>query len=183
MVSFQAIRSPKRLLRYLLHPSCLASIISVGTHGVLFAAGPTFTGLNFKAIAELDLPEEQRQVPLIELTAAEQQRLPDFSQSFYSLENFGELEPLNPLIFGEGAGTPEIGKTTPSSPLRGNNRPGVTSPPDKPPASSNAQDFVISSNSTLPLPYLPGSASSPDSDSSSDKDTDVGETNPDETEG
>ena len=105
MVSTRATQSSKRWFRYLLQPSWLAGIVSVGIHGVLFATGPTFSGLNFQAMAEPEqLPEEQRKVPVIELTAAEQQRLPDFSQSFYSFENFGSLEPadpFNPLLFEE----------------------------------------------------------------------------------
>ena len=165
MVSSPAARLPKRWLRHLLHPSWLAGIISIGVHGGLFAAGPNFTGLNFKAIADLELPEEQRQVPLIELTAAEQQRLPDFSKPFYSLENFGDLEQINPLIVGQDAATPAIGKTTtPPSPLRGGNRVGITAQPNKSSSSSSSsasrQDFPIgySINPSVPLPDLSGNS-------------------------
>ncbi len=182
MVSLQATRFPKRWLRHLLHPTWLAGIISVGVHGGLFAAGPTFEGLNFKAIAELDLPEEQRQVPLVELTAAEQARLPDFSQPFYSLENFGELEPLNPLVFGEGAGNPEIGKTSPS-PFRGsNNRSGITSPSDEPSSGSRTPDYTIV-NPNGPPPDLSIFSSPNDSILSSGEEADTLEETSEETEG
>ena len=114
MVSTQATHSQKRWFRHLLRPSWLAGIISVGIHGGLFVASPTFSGLNFRAMAEPEnLPEEQRKVPVIELTPAEQQRLPDFSQSFYSFESFGSLEPadpLNPLALGENIASSEVEK-------------------------------------------------------------------------
>ncbi|MEB3269658.1 MAG: hypothetical protein VKJ09_14025 [Leptolyngbya sp.] len=79
------------------NPTWLAGAISLGFHGVLFAASPTFTSLNLNGLAEPDPEAGDRQVPLVELTAAEQQRLPDFSNSFYSVSpwdgNLG-LEPV-----------------------------------------------------------------------------------------
>ncbi len=86
---------------WLLQPTWLAGAISVGFHGVLFAASPTLSNLNLNALAEPELGNEARRVPLVELTPAEQQRLPDFSNSFYSLSplddplgNLGSIEPI-----------------------------------------------------------------------------------------
>jgi len=71
-------------------PQWIAVILSLGFHGVLFAAGPSFSSLNMNALGG-DLPEaERRQVPLIELTPEEQSRLPDFSSSPYDLSAQGE---------------------------------------------------------------------------------------------
>lgn len=83
-----SVRFPKlsvQRLAWLCQPPWLAGLISVGFHGVLFAASPTVTELDLNALAEPDPDAEARRVPLVELTAAEQQRLPDFSNSFYSL--------------------------------------------------------------------------------------------------
>ncbi|MEL6399459.1 MAG: hypothetical protein AAFR26_10280 [Cyanobacteria bacterium J06626_4] len=84
----------------LLRPSWLAGAISIGFHSVLFAAGPTFPSLGFNQLVEPELTAERRNVPLVELTPAEQQRLPDFSGSLYDFDAFGSLEPLAPL-FGD----------------------------------------------------------------------------------
>lgn len=68
---------------------------------MLFAASPTLSNLNLNALTEPDLGAEARRVPLVELTPAERQRLPDFSNSFYSLSplddplgNLGSIEPI-----------------------------------------------------------------------------------------
>jgi hypothetical protein len=81
-----------------LQPSWLAGILSVGFHGVLFAAGPSFPSLGFNGLTEPERAAEKRNVPLVELSPAEQQRLPDFDQSFYSFDSFEDLEPLTPLF-------------------------------------------------------------------------------------
>ncbi len=75
----------------------------MGFHGVLFAAGPTFPSLGFEQLTEADLEAERRNVPLVELTAAEQERLPDFSNSFYNFDEFGSLDPLSPLFEGDNS--------------------------------------------------------------------------------
>ena len=120
MVSWN-IQSPQRWLRPLLHPSGLAGLISVGIHGSLFAASPTFSNLNLFAVAEPDLLLENREVALIELTPAEQQRLPDFSQSFYNFATsddfgtFGDLGIANPLFQGEeNTENSNVSKSNPS---------------------------------------------------------------------
>ena len=86
----------------LLRPSWLAGAVSIGFHSVLFAAGPTFPSLGFNQLVEPELTAERRNVPLVELTPAEQQRLPDFSGSLYDFDAFGSLEPLAPL-FGDSS--------------------------------------------------------------------------------
>jgi hypothetical protein len=72
---FQALASNLK------QPQWIAVILSLGFHGALFAAGPSFSSLNMNALGG-DLPEaERRQVPLIELTPEEQSRLPIFPAS------------------------------------------------------------------------------------------------------
>ncbi|MGD1858618.1 MAG: hypothetical protein ACFB0E_01455 [Leptolyngbyaceae cyanobacterium] len=93
-------RSNLRRVRQILNPAWLAGAISIGFHGVLFAAGPSFPDLGFERLTEAEEEIERRNVPLVELSAAEQARLPDFSGSFYNFEAFGDLEPLAPL-FGD----------------------------------------------------------------------------------
>lgn len=68
-----------QLLTTIRQPQWIAAIVSLGFHGVLFAAGPSFSSLNMTALGGSDPELEERRVPLIELTAEEQSRLPDFS--------------------------------------------------------------------------------------------------------
>ncbi len=93
---------PRFNWRQLLTPAWLAGVISVGFHGVLFAAGPTFPSLGFDQLTEETLVAESRNVPLVELTPGEQDRLPDFTSPFYNFDEFSDLEPLAPL-FEDGA--------------------------------------------------------------------------------
>jgi hypothetical protein len=74
-----------RLPVALRQPQWVAAIVSLGFHGVLFAAGPSFSSLQEAATLGGATDEAARRVPLIELTAEEQSRLPDFSSSAYSL--------------------------------------------------------------------------------------------------
>lgn len=112
-----SVRFPKlsvQRLAWLCQPTWLAGLISVGFHGVLFAASPTFTELDLNALAEPDPDAEARRVSLVELTAAEQQRLPDFSNSFYSLSPW-DSNPGIELVPGEaplGNVTPGTGATS-----------------------------------------------------------------------
>ena len=96
----------------LLRPSWLAGAISIGFHSVLFAAGPTFPSLGFNQLVEPELTAERRNVPLVELTPAEQQRLPDFSGSLYDFDAFGDLEPLAPLFGDSPSSSPNSGITS-----------------------------------------------------------------------
>ena len=79
-----------QLLTILRQPQWIAAILSVGFHGVLFAAGPSFSSLSMASSEGNGSELEERRVPLIELTPAEQDRLPDFSSSPYSLSSSGD---------------------------------------------------------------------------------------------
>ncbi|MGG6240254.1 hypothetical protein ACQ4N7_16650 [Nodosilinea sp. AN01ver1] len=68
-----------QLLTTIRQPQWIAAIVSLGFHGVLFAAGPSFSSLNMTALGGSGPELEERRVPLIELTPEEQSRLPDFS--------------------------------------------------------------------------------------------------------
>lgn len=103
MVSSPATQSPHPWLRYLLHPSCLAGIISVGVHGGIFAAGPTFSGLTFNGLVNPDPTSDNRQVDLIELTPQEQQQLLSFPQPFNNSQA-GTFSTSD--LFGEFGNTP-----------------------------------------------------------------------------
>ncbi|MBE7380779.1 MAG: hypothetical protein F6J95_005150 [Leptolyngbya sp. SIO1E4] len=155
MAPSQATQSKKRWPRRLLSPSWLAGIISIGFHGGIFAAGPTFSGLNFNTMVEPDPAAETRNVPLIELTPEEQQNLPDFSQSFYNFDSFGELEPLDPFIGEdseaaiddkiETSQSSDLSTFTPSPPLRFSiapfeSRPQTVTPPPPPQTESNTEN-------------------------------------------
>ncbi|WP_156119895.1 hypothetical protein [Leptolyngbya sp. KIOST-1] len=73
------------MLTTLRQPQWIAAIASLGFHGALFAAGPSFSSLNMTALGGQTPELEERRVPLIELTAEEQNRIPDFSAPNYSL--------------------------------------------------------------------------------------------------
>ncbi len=72
------------LLSTLRQPQWIAAILSLGFHGVLFAAGPSFSSLNSAALEGNNPDLQERRVPLVELTPEEQGRLPDFSSPAYS---------------------------------------------------------------------------------------------------
>ncbi|NJL44568.1 MAG: hypothetical protein HC922_00060 [Leptolyngbyaceae cyanobacterium SM2_3_12] len=79
-------------------PQWIAAILSIGFHGVLFTAGPSFSTLTMEGLEGGAPGDEQRRVPVIELTPEEQSRLPDFSSPAYSLTpgNNGDLFSLFP---------------------------------------------------------------------------------------
>ncbi|MEB3290136.1 MAG: hypothetical protein VKI82_09475 [Leptolyngbya sp.] len=114
-------------------PQWVAVMLSVGFHGALFAVGPSFANLQSMAMGTQGSTEAERRVPIIELTAAEQNRLPDFESPAYDFlpgaslpedfatgEDFASLfppagprsNPLSPLPSGLSA-LPRI----PTSPL------------------------------------------------------------------
>lgn len=67
-------------------PQWIAAIVSVGFHGALFAAGPSFSTLQGMASESAGFGEGvERRVPMVELTPEEQARLPDFDSPAYSL--------------------------------------------------------------------------------------------------
>lgn len=107
MASVLPPSSNRPLYRQFLRPSWLAGAISIGFHGALFAAGPTFPSLGFNDLVEPELASERRNVPLVELTQAEQERLPDFSNSFYNFDTFDDLEPLTPLFEDNELSSPD----------------------------------------------------------------------------
>ena len=74
-----------QLLTTLRQPQWIAALVSLGFHGVLFTAGPSFSSLSLAAIEGNGAEINERRVPLIELSAEEQSRLPDFSTPDYSL--------------------------------------------------------------------------------------------------
>lgn len=74
-----------QLIKTVRQPQWIAALLSVGFHGVLFAASPSFSSLSVAALGNDQADAEERQVPLIELTPDEQGRLPDFSTPAYSL--------------------------------------------------------------------------------------------------
>jgi hypothetical protein len=120
LTAMASVRFPKlsaQRLAKLCQPTWLAGLISVGFHGVLFAASPTFTGLDLNTLTEPDPDADARRVPLVELTAAEQQRLPDFSNAFYSLSPWDSNSNIE-LVPGEAP----LGNVTPGTdaPSNGN---------------------------------------------------------------
>lgn len=118
MAADSPIPTPRSGLPKWLRPSWLAGLISVGFHGALFAAGSSFPSLGFTEWVEPELEAEQRDVPLLELTEAEQARLPDFSSSPYNFDSFEDLEPLSPLFESDDPFTSRSpGESSPSTSL------------------------------------------------------------------
>jgi hypothetical protein len=74
----------KGLPAVLRQPQWVAVMASVGFHGALFTVGPSFANLQSMAMGSQGGPEAERRVPILELTAAEQSRLPDFNSPAYS---------------------------------------------------------------------------------------------------
>lgn len=74
----------KGLPAVLRQPQWVAAMVSVGFHGALFTVGPSFANLQSMAMGTQGGPEAERRVPIIELTAEEQSRLPDFNSPAYS---------------------------------------------------------------------------------------------------
>ncbi len=74
-----------QLLTTLRQPQWIAVLLSLGFHGVLFGAGPSFSSLSLAALEGSGAEINERRVPLIELSPEEQNRLPDFSAPDYSL--------------------------------------------------------------------------------------------------
>lgn len=97
MVSGQAFKSSARWRQWILNPPLLGGIISLGAHGILFAAGPTFSALNLDTLSQPDPIAEARRVPLVALSPEEQQRLPDFSNSYYSFNSLEDLQAADPF--------------------------------------------------------------------------------------
>ncbi|MFE4107654.1 energy transducer TonB family protein [Almyronema epifaneia] len=113
-----ALKSVKygKLLAPLRQPTGIAAAVSVGIHGILFAASPHFTSFSLASLAEPEALSDERTVPLVELSPAEQQRLPDFSNPTFSLlpqpGSLGELQlpnsrsPGSTAYFSNGQSAP-----------------------------------------------------------------------------
>ncbi|MEO0539964.1 MAG: hypothetical protein AAFZ80_03755 [Cyanobacteria bacterium P01_A01_bin.105] len=65
--------------RFLRGPYGVAAIASISFHGVVFALGSTLSGVSIASFGEGADDATDATVPLVELSAAEQGRLPDFS--------------------------------------------------------------------------------------------------------
>lgn len=167
----------KRLPKVWRSPQGLAVIASLGLHGVLFAAGPSFSSLQEGPISSNSFDEVERRVPMVELTAEEQGRLPNFDRSSFSLlpdQNSDFLSMLPPPT--------SLG----NSPLSG----GLSSIPDIPlsrspstssrrPSSlgrSGASPFSLGQGSTIISIPNPGAAARPARPST---ETEANEGNPD----
>ena len=159
----------RQLGRQLRQPQWIAVILSLGFHGVLFAAGPSFSSLNMNALGGNIPEQERRQVPLIELTPEEQSRLPDFSNSAYSLfpdqanpfELFppsGSSLPLNPQPETTAPAKPTPLRPTPGSgsvavgiaPYRPPQRPSIFLPPRQSPLSTLPSGPTFSNGEPVP---------------------------------
>lgn len=103
-------------------PQWVAVMASVGFHGALFAVGPSFSNMQGMALGAPGFGDTvERRVPMVELTAEEQSRLPNFDSPAYSLLP-GDLLPGE---FSPGNGSSVMNLFPPS----GN----PTTPPSLPP--------------------------------------------------
>ncbi|MEM1252848.1 MAG: hypothetical protein AAGI69_10470 [Cyanobacteria bacterium P01_H01_bin.21] len=92
--------SAKNLLRrfkeLITSPYGVAAIASLSFHGALFAAMPRFSEASFAAFNEENTEAEARTVPLVTLSAADQERLPDFNRpQLPAISNFNSAPPAN----------------------------------------------------------------------------------------
>jgi hypothetical protein len=85
-------------LSWLKNSSGIAIVASLAAHGLFFAFGPVFSKVSFAAFTNPELGDltEERTVPLVQLSPAEQNRLPNFSAARFPLSPNGQLPPLNP---------------------------------------------------------------------------------------
>lgn len=164
-----------QLLTTLRQPQWIAALVSLGVHGVLFAAAPSFSGLSLAAIEGNGTEINERRVPLIELSPEEQSRLPDFSTPDYSLFP-SEGDDLFNLFPPSGSSLPlEPGSGFSSSPT-------IPTPriPSNP-FSTGISPFSLPSGRTsitIPprrstLPSLPGSIAPPAGGSRSSSETEA----------
>lgn len=152
----------KRLPKVWRSPQGLAVIASLGLHGVLFAAGPSFSSLQEGPISSNSFDEEERRVPMVELTAEEQGRLPNFDRSSFSLlpdDNADFLSMLPPPtslgnapLSGGLSSIPDIPFSRSPSTL--SNRP-------RSPGRSGASPFSLGQGSSIIAIPNPGAAARP----------------------
>lgn len=145
-------------------PQWVAAIVSVGFHGALFAAGPSFSNLQSMALGAQGNGEAERRVPIIELSAEEQSRLPDFNSPAYSFQP-GDLLPgeFPPGNFSAGSDLtdlfpPASSRATPLPPLPG----GLSSLPRIPSSGLGAPLTIspfpsrLGSRNPIVIPNTPG---------------------------
>ncbi len=101
MVALRPLRSVLSWRSPLPAPVWIAGALSLGFHGLLFAASPRLSNLSFDNLANPEALGAER-VSLIELSPEEQQRLPDFSSSRYGLSPLDPLETPWPEGFDNG---------------------------------------------------------------------------------
>ena len=89
MASLPSLESLTPLLKTFRQPTWLAVFTSAAMHGALFATSPGFSSSGLISLANPGDFNRPHTVPLIELTAEEQSRLPSFSSQSLSL--FPEL--------------------------------------------------------------------------------------------
>lgn len=151
--------------RVLRSPQGIAVVASLGLHGALFAAGPSFSRLQDGPISSNSFDEAERRVPLVELTAEEQSRLPNFNRtSAYPWLPEGDTDFLSmlppPTSLGNipsngGSGlssTPDI-----SIPRTSRPSPGRPSPLGR----SSASPFGLGQGSSIISIPAPGGAARP----------------------
>lgn len=133
-------------------PVWIATFASIGIHGVLFGAGPSFPSLSLASLDPGAQKDEQRTVPLVELTPEEQSQLPDFSSSAYSL--FPGTDPnLLPLLPVPGS----TDSPTQSRPLSPGDSLSSVNPPNPfgfgiTPYTPSRRPNIVFPNRRVPLP-------------------------------
>ncbi len=165
-------------------PTGVAVLLSVGAHAALLAAGPR-TDFSFEALsrAAQAADAEETIVPLVQLTPAEQSRLPNFAQPRLQppgSADFGSLSLPSGLPFVPNTSIPK-GRTIPADPFPSATLPRTTVqsrtafprqalsfPLSTPPAGSSIQRntsplSILPDPPTADLPDLPaGEENSPD---------------------
>ncbi|NEP16841.1 MAG: hypothetical protein F6J97_08035 [Leptolyngbya sp. SIO4C1] len=123
----------KPVIAALKAPYGIAVLASVGVHGLLFAFGPSSGQFSLAALSE-PAAEAERTVPLVELSAAEQQRLPSFTRPQLSTQlDSSSLKPLPTPTFPtfSARATPAPGRR----PVPSTAQPALPSVPNRPPLS------------------------------------------------
>ncbi len=116
-------------------PTGIAVLLSVGAHAVLLAVGPR-TNFSFAALSQAaqEADAEETIVPLVQLTPAEQSRLPNFAQPRLqppSATDFGKLSLPSGLPFVPNTSIPKA-RTFPTNPFPTATRPRTPSQPRTP---------------------------------------------------
>ena len=151
----------------IISPTGIAVLLSIGAHAVFLAVGPR-TNFSFAALSQAaqEADAEETIVPLVQLTPAEQSRLPDFAQPRRqppSATDFGKLSLPSGLPFVPNTSIPKA-RRVPANPFPAATRPQqpIQSRPQQPrrtlplPAPSLPFDLIRPRPSELPvLPTSP----------------------------